>query len=191
MNVRFASEADAPALLAIYAQYIDTSVTFETELPSVEDFQGRIRDISAMYPYLVLEDGGRAVGYAYAHRVRERAAYDWIVELSVYLDQERCGRGLGPRLYSLLMDLLRLQGIRTAMGCVTSPNPRSEAMHAALGFRLAGVSACAGYKDGKWHDVSWFEKPLAPYDVPPAPVTPIGRVDAALLAAAMEGYLPS
>lgn len=190
MTVRFAAEADAPALLDIYAQYIATSVTFETELPSVEDFRGRIRDISAMYPYLVLEEDGRAVGYAYAHRVRERAAYDWLAELSVYIDRDRRGQGLGPKLYGLLMELLRLQGVRTAMGCVTSPNPRSEAMHAALGFRLVGVSASAGYKDGSWHDVSWFEKPLGAYDVPPAPVVPAGMLDRAAVAAAFREYFP-
>lgn len=186
MTVRFAAEQDAPALLAIYARYIPTSVTFETETPSIADFAGRIRDISAMYPYLVLLEEGRPIGYAYAHRARERAAYDWYVELSVYLDPDHTGRGLGPRLYGLLMDLLAMQGIRTAMGCVTLPNPASEAMHTAMGFRLAGVSRKAGYKDGAWHDVGWYEKPLAPYDIPPAPVIPIGALDRAAVAARLE-----
>lgn len=188
MNVRFASEADAPALLAIYEQYIHTSVTFETELPSPEDFRERIRSISQTYPYLVLEDNEKILGYAYAHRFRERAAYDWIVELSIYLDESCRGKGLGPKLYGLLMNILRLQGVKTAVGCVTCPNPRSEGMHTAMGFRLMGVSACAGYKNGRWHDVSWFEKALASYDVPPAPVTPIGKVSRALLAAAVREY---
>ncbi len=186
MTVRFASPQDAPALLAIYAQYIPTSVTFETETPTAEDFAGRIRDISAMYPYLVLAEGDRPIGYAYAHRARERAAYDWYVELSVYLDRAWTGRGLGPRLYGLLTDLLAMQGIRTAMGCVTLPNPASEAMHAALGFRLAGVSRKAGYKDGAWHDVGWYEKSLASYTIPPAPVIPIGALDRAAVAARLE-----
>ncbi len=183
MDIRFSTEQDASALLAIYEKYISTSITFETEVPTVTDFAGRIRDITAVYPYLLLSDGGKAVGYAYAHRARERAAYDWYAELSVYLDPACTGRGLGKKLYGLLMDLLAMQGVRTAMGCVTLPNPASEALHASLGFRLAGVSYKAGYKDGAWHDVGWFEKPLGSYDVPPAPLRPVGALDRAAVAA--------
>ena len=182
MTVRFASEQDASALLAIYARYIDTSVTFETEVPTVADFAGRIWDITAVYPYLLLEEDGRAIGYAYAHRARDRAAYDWYAELSVYLDPACTGRGLGKTLYGLLMDLLTMQGVRTAMGCVTLPNPASEALHASLGFRLAGVSYKAGYKNGAWQDVGWFEKPLGSYDAPPAPLLPMRALDSAAVA---------
>lgn len=188
LRVRFASEADAEALLAVYAPYVETPVTFEYACPTAEEFAGRIRDIGAMYPYLVLEEDGRPVGYAYAHRARERTAYDWYAELSVYLDRDHTGRGLGGKLYSLLMDLLRLQGIRTAMGCVTAPNPASEAMHAALGFRLAGTSENAGYKAGRWHDVLWYEKALAPCDAPPGPVIPIRKLDPETVAERMASY---
>lgn len=190
MNVRFATEADAQALLDIYAPYIDTSVTFEYACPTAEEFAGRIRDIRAMYPYLLLEENGRAIGYAYAHRARDRAAYDWLVELSVYLNRTSTGQGLGKRLYGLLIDLLRMQGIRTAMSCVTAPNPASEALHASLGFHLAGTSRCAGYKNGQWHDVLWYEKPLAPYDAPPPPVIPVDRLDPAAVAERMARYFP-
>lgn len=188
MTVRFATEADAESLLAIYAPYIDTAVTFEYTCPTAEEFAGRIRDISAMYPYLVLEEDGHPVGYAYAHRARERTAYDWIVELSVYLDRAYTGRGLGKKLYGLLLDLLRLQGLKTAMGCVAAPNPASEALHAALGFQLVGTSQNAGYKAGKWHDVLWYEKALAPYDVPPAPVIPIGELGPDAVAELLARY---
>ena len=188
MTVRFAQESDAAALLAIYGQYLDTSITFETELPTQADFAGRIREISRIYPYIVCEEGDRIVGYAYAHRVRERAAYDWLAELSVYLDGAYTHRGLGKKLYTLLMELLRLQGVRTAMGCVTVPNPASEALHSALGFDLVGISRSAGYKDGAWHDVAWFEKPLAPYDVPPAPLVSIRDVDSAAVASVMGSW---
>ena len=190
-TVRFASEADARDLLAIYAPYIDTPVTFEYTCPTAEEFAGRIRDIRAMYPYLVLEQDGRPIGYAYAHRARERAAYDWCVELSVYLDRAHTGQGLGRRLYGLLIDLLALQGIKTVMGCVTAPNPASEALHAALGFRLAGTSPNAGYKCGQWHHVLWYEKALAPYDVPPPPVLPADRLDPAAVAELLARYFPS
>ncbi len=186
--VRFASEQDAAALLAIYAQYIDTSITFETALPSEEAFAERIRDISRVYPCLMLELAGRPIGYAYAHRVRERAAYDWVAELSIYLDRDHVGHGLGTRLYSLLIDLLRLQGLKTAMGCVTLPNDKSEALHKGLGFHLVGISYSSGYKNGAWHDVAWLEKPLAPYDVPPAPLLPIGQADPSAVAALLENF---
>ena len=187
-SVRFACERDAAALLAIYAQYIDTSITFETVLPTEAEFAGRIRDISQVYPYLVLEQAGRPIGYAYAHRVRERAAYDWLAELSIYLDRDHVSRGLGGRLYGLLIDLLRLQGLKTAMGCVTLPNEKSEALHKLLGFHLVGVSYSSGYKNGAWHDVAWLEKPLAPYDVPPAPLIPIGQADPAAVAGLLENF---
>ncbi len=185
MNFRFATENDAPALRDIYGQYIATSITFETELPTVEEFAGRIQDIRREWPYLIWEEDGRAAGYAYAHHARERAAYNWYVELSIYLDRSRTGRGAGARLYALLLDMLRLQGVKTAMGCVTAPNPASEALHRAMGFRLTGTSLNAGYKNGAWHDVLWFEKAIGLYDIPPAPVVPIGAVPRRALEAVM------
>ena len=121
MEIRFAAEADAPALLAIYAQYIETGITFEYQLPTREEFARRIRDFGGTYPYLVCEENGCIVGYAYAHRQAERAAYQWNAELSVYLDRSCTSRGLGRRLYGALIDILRLQGIRTVYGCVTVP----------------------------------------------------------------------
>ena len=98
MTVRFARAEDAPALLSVYAQYIDTPVTLETELPSAAEFRGRIEEISSFYPYLVLEEEGKIVGYAYAHRQMERAAYGWNAELSVYLDGAHLSRGIGKKL---------------------------------------------------------------------------------------------
>lgn len=188
MNIRFATEADAAGILAVYAPYIETSITFEYDCPSPEEFASRVRDISAGWPYLVCEDAGCIVGYAYAHLARERAAYGWYTELSIYLDRTRTGQGLGTRLYGLLLELLRLQGVKTAMGCVTAPNPASQALHAALGFRLAGTSRNAGYKNGQWHDVLWYEKPLAPYDALPAPVTPIRELDRAAVAELLHKF---
>lgn len=188
MTIRFATEADAGALLDIYEQYIDTAVTFEYDKPSLEDFTGRVREISRDWPYLICEEDERVLGYAYAHHARERAAYNWFVELSVYLDRSCTRRGLGTKLYSLLLDILRLQGVKTAMGCVTMPNPASEALHTALGFQLIGRSVNAGYKNGAWHDVAWYELPLGDYDVPPVPVKPIGALDRAELTRLMEEY---
>ena len=188
MDIRFATEEDAAGLLAVYAQYIGTAITFETPLPTAEEFAARIRDIRQAYPYLVLLDGERIAGYAYAHRLRERAAYDWCAELSVYLDRDYTGRGYGRKLYGLLTDLLALQNVKTAVGCVALPNAASEALHLGLGFIRAGTSLNSGYKNGAWHDAAWFEKVLGPYDVPPAPLLPFPEVDPAAVAAVMARY---
>lgn len=176
MKLRFAEPGDAQALLDIYARYIDTPTTFEYQLPSREEFAQRISSTLERYPYLVAEEEGRAVGYAYAHPERERAAYQWNTELSIYLAPEAVGRGVGTALYSALMELLRLQGAKTAYGVVTSPNPASEGLHLSLGFRLLGVHRSTGFKNGVWYDVLWFEKSLADYDSDPSPVVPIRQI---------------
>lgn len=187
-EIRFAAAADAAALLGIYGQYIDTPITFECALPSEEVFRRRVAEYGAACPYLVWEEDGRILGYAYAHRLGERAAYQWSAELSIYLGRDSTGRGLGRRLYGALMELLRLQGVRTAYGCVTLPNAGSEGLHAAMGFRLTGTWHRAGFKCGAWRDVGWFEKTIAPYDPSPAPVRPIGEVPAAAAAEILERY---
>lgn len=177
---RLAVPADAPALLAVYAQYIETPVTFETKLPEEAAFAARIAEIGSVYPYLMALEDGKAVGYAYAHRFAERAAYQWGAELSVYLDREYTGRGLGRRLYEALMQILRLQGVRTVYGCVTLPNRPSEALHEAMGFRRMGEFRRAGFRLGAWRDVAWFEREIAPYDTP-EPLRGIGEMDRNLL----------
>lgn len=176
MTLRFAAPEDSQALLDIYGQFIQTPVTGEYVLPSPAEFARRIRETLPVYPYLVLEEEGIPVGYAYAHRLGERAAYQWNAELSVYLDRTCTGRGLGRRLYRALMDLLRLQGVKTVYGVVTHPNPASEGLHRSLGFRLLGFHQNTGYKDGAWYDVAWFEKGIAPYDPDPRPVVPIAQI---------------
>lgn len=188
MEVGFAREGDSRALLAIYGQYIHTPITFEDALPTEAAFAGRIREIGGAYPYLVCREAGRIVGYAYAHRQAERAAYQWNAELSVYLDPSHTAKGLGRRLYGLLIELLRLQGVRTAYALVTLPNGRSEGLHRAMGFRLMGVQRSAGYKDGAWRDVAWFEKPIAPYAPDPAPFRPIGSLPPETLTRLLEAF---
>ncbi len=174
--IRLAHPSDAPALLAIYAQSIQTPVTFEYELPSLEEFRERIRDISACYPYLVLEEDGDILGYAYAHRLRERAAFAWDAELSVYLDDSTRGRGLGTELYTVLLELLRRQGVQAVYGCITSPNPASVALHERLGFRYCGAFHRTGYKDGQWWDVLWYEKQIGSGGTPPAPLKRVDEI---------------
>ncbi|WP_235381342.1 GNAT family N-acetyltransferase [Pseudoflavonifractor phocaeensis] len=178
MQLRFARPQDSQALLDIYARYIRTPITFEYDLPTPEEFSRRIASTLERYPYLAVEEDGKLIGYAYAHPERERAAYQWNAELSIYLAPGAVGRGVGTALYSALMDLLRLQGVKTVYGVVTSPNPASEKLHQSLGFRLLGVHRNTGFKDGAWYDVLWFEKSLAGYEADPRPVIPIGDVPA-------------
>lgn len=175
--LRLAKPGDAESLLAIYAQYIDTPITFEYTLPSPSEFRTRIENISRDYPYLVCESDGKPVGYAYAHRHMERAAYQWNAELSVYLDRSHRSFGLGTRLYTVLMDILRLQGVRNVFGCVTLPNGRSERLHESLGFQRVGTYHMAGYKCDSWRDVCWYQKQIGDYDAPPKPFRGIGELD--------------
>lgn len=176
MEIRIATEDDAAEALAVYSRYIGTPITFEYELPSVGEFARRIRSTLAEYPYLVYTEAERVRGYAYAHRLAEREAYRWGAELSVYLDSGVTSRGIGGVLYGVLIDLLKQQGVRTVYGCVTSPNPRSERLHEKLGFRRIGTLRRAGFKCGAWHDVTWFEKEIAVYDVPPPELIPFSRI---------------
>ncbi len=188
MNLTFVRPEDGAALLAIYGEYIDTAITFEYTLPTQEEIDRRIETISADYPYLVAREGERPVGYAYAHRQMERAAYQWNAELSVYLDRATVSRGLGKRLYGALMEILRLQQIRTVCGIVTLPNEKSEGLHKSLGFTQTALHRCAGYKNGQWHDVAWFERSIAPFGEVPEPFTPIGMIPPTELEAILRRY---
>ncbi len=174
--IRFAAISDSPALLNIYSQYIDTPITFEYTLPTREEFAERIRTISQAYPYLVWEENGSIAGYAYGHKHKERETYQWNAELSIYLDRSHTSKGLGTKLYTALMEILKLQGVRTVYGFVTVPNEKSEGLHRSMGFCQSGLSRNTGYKCNAWHDVACFEKALAPYGSNPAPVLPIGKI---------------
>lgn len=116
------------------------------------------------------------VGYACAHRQMAREAYQWNAELSVYLDGAHVARGIGKKLYCVLIEILKLQGVKTVYGGVTLPNGKSEGLHAALGFSRVGTYHNTGYKCGAWRDVVWFEKQIAPYAEVPKPIIPIGDV---------------
>ena len=187
MLFRLATVADSAALLKIYAQYIATPITFEYVLPAEQEFAARIAAITECYPYLVCEEEGSITAYAYAYRHMERAAYQWNAGLSVYVDAAHRSQGLGKKIYTCLMEILSLQGMKTVYAGVTAPNPRSEALHLSLGFQPVGTYHCAGFKAGAWHDVTWFEKALAPYDTPPAPILPIGQIAPAKLRTVLAG----
>jgi len=178
MTIRLARDCDAEEILAVYAPYIkETAITFEYEVPSLEEFRRRIETISAEYPYLVCESGGKVVGYAYAHRQMQRAAYQWNAELSVYLDGAHSRRGLGKALYGALIEILRLQNVRNVYGGVTVPNAPSEALHESMGFTRLGVYHDTGYKCGAWHDVAWFERSIGEHGAEPKAFVSIRELD--------------
>ncbi len=170
--IRKVTEADAQVLLDIYAPYVATPITFENEIPTVEEFARRIREIAAFYPYLVCEVEGRIVGYAYAHRQMERAAYQWNAELSVYIDAAFAGQGIGKQLYTRLIELLKQQHVKTLYALITLPNEASIALHRSFGFQEVGVWRQTGYKCGRWHDVMWMDLHIASMEGEPEALEP-------------------
>ena len=133
------------------------------------------------------ERDGKPVGYAYAHRIRERAAYDWAAELSVYLAPAAQGQGAGTALYRCLIELLAMQNLRILYGCVTLPNEKSERLHEKLGFAPVGVWHGAGWKFGRWHDVGWLEKRLGG-DGAAQPVIPFPQLDGQKIQECLDRY---
>lgn len=176
---RLAKEADAGRLRDIYRPYVtDTAVTFEYDVPSVAEFASRIRHISAQYPYLVCEEGGEIAEYAYLSPFRERAAYDWDVETSVYIEERFQNRGIGSGFYARLLAFAEELGYYNAYGVVTLPNAGSLALHRAFGFEDAGIWHRCGYKLGRWHDVICLERHLGNFDREPVPPISIAALSA-------------
>ena len=175
--IRIARDEDAAAIHAIYARVVTDGVaTFETALPGVAAMRERIRARLQHYPWLVWEEDGEVLAYAYAGRFRERAAYDWIAETSIYVRDDAHRRGIARRLYGTLLDTMRLQGINQAIGVITLPGMISVAMHEAIGFNAAGVWRQCGYKLGQWWDVGVWQKELHPAASPPQPVIPFQEI---------------
>lgn len=171
--IRMATFDDGPALAQIYRPYVlKTSVTFEYDPPSGEEMSRRISQFYPRFPYLVYEENGVILGYAYAHPQHERAAYQWSAELSVYAEWSHRGQGIGKALYQPLIRLLERQGYYSLYACITQPNPVSMAMHQKMGFEVAGIFDKAGYKMGEWHGVGWLIKFLRPFnnEAPTAPL---------------------
>ncbi|MGY1887412.1 MULTISPECIES: N-acetyltransferase family protein [unclassified Blastococcus] len=168
-TVRDATPADAAACAAIYAPYVTgTAITFELEPPTPAQMAERIAAARRAHAWLVLEDDGAVVGYAYAGPYKERAAYRWSCEVSVYLDGGRRRRGGGRALYEALFERLAARGFRTAIAGMTLPNEPSEGLHTAMGFEPIGTYRRIGFKHGRWRDVLWAQRPLGSYDDDPA-----------------------
>lgn len=166
IEIRVAEETDAAKLLAIYAPYVqDTAITFEYDVPTVEEFARRIRSVLQRYPYLVAERAGEIVGYAYAGPFHSRAAYQWGVETSIYVDKSHKRMGTGGKLHEALENILKEQGILNLNACIAFPKEEdaylttdSVRFHACLGYRMVGEFESCGYKFNRWYNMVWMEK---------------------------------
>lgn len=169
------ADRDAAACAAIYAPYVESGpISFEERPPDVAEFAKRIESTAATHPWLVAEHGGEVVGYAYACPHRQRTAYRWSVDVSVYVTAAQAGQGIGRDLYTELCARLRRQGFRMACAGITLPNPASVALHESLGFAQVGTMRQIGFKAGAWRDVGWWQLELAPpgAEPPPEPLPP-------------------
>lgn len=161
--IRIATEADIPAMLEIYRPYVEnTTYSFEYDVPCTRTFTQRFYDHVRQFPWLVWEEDGAVLGYAYAGAPWERAAYRWNAEVSIYLAPQIHGKGIGRALYERLEAILKRQGYRMVYAIITEENRDSIAFHAALGYRTLATFSNAGYKHGRWLGVTWMEKELHP-----------------------------
>jgi len=177
VTVRVAEPGDATAIRDIYAPVVeDTHVSFETTPPSVEAMRTRLRETLEWFPWLVCEHEDEIVGYAYAGPHNDRPAYQWGVDVSVYVAAQWQRNGIARGLYESLFTLLRRQGYYRAYAVIALPNPASVELHESMGFERVGVYDAAGYKHGEWHDVGHWESTLRSPDPAPDPPTPLEQL---------------
>lgn len=177
IDIRIARLEDAKALLAIYAPYVEnTAISFEYNVPTVEEFAQRIGRTLEKYPYLLAQQDGQILGYAYAGAFINRAAYSWSAESSIYIDSNCTKSGLGRLLYEALENVLREQNVLSLNACIASPveddeyvTQNSIQFHSHMGFRLVGEFQQSGYKFGRWYNMAWMEKHLAAHPAQPEP----------------------
>ncbi len=187
LRIRRATPADAEALLGIYAPYVEhTVITFEYLVPTVEEFRERIRHTLEKYPYILAEQGesGEILGYAYTGPFKERAAYDWGVETTVYVKQDCKRGGIGKKLYTALEKVSAAQHILNMNACIGYPVEEDEYLtqdsahfHEHLGYRLVGEFHSCGFKFDRWYDMIWMEKLIGTHTAEPAPVIPFPKLD--------------
>ena len=178
VKIQVASVEDAEELLAIYAPYVEkTAITFEYEVPSVEEFKGRIAHVLQRYPYLKAVEDGKILGYAYVSPFKERAAYGWSVETSIYVDENVKHKGVGRKLHEVLEAVLKEQGILNMEACIGYPEVEDEYLdknsvnfHAHMGYRMVGEFKKCGYKFDRWYNMVWMEKFLDPEIKHPKPI---------------------
>lgn len=182
--IRIAGEDDSEELLEIYAYYVEqTAITFEYEVPSIKEFKERIRRTLEKYPYLVSERDGRITGYTYAGAFKERRAYDWSVETTIYIAKDARGEGIGRKLYTALERALALQNVINLNACIAYPDPEDEYLtrnsvqfHKYMGYHPAGRFHKCGYKFGRWYDMVWLEKCISSHPDVPQEVRSFGEI---------------
>jgi phosphinothricin acetyltransferase len=166
--IRFAAQEDAEAILSIYEPYIiNTAITYETAIIPIEAFRERMARIQAQFPWLVYELDGKVVGYAYASSYRERAAFSWDCECSVYIAEEAHRKGIATKLYDKMFDILKQQGYYNVYAFITYPHDSSVWLHRKFDFREVGIFYKTGFKMGKWWDLIVMEKALRSFDCEP------------------------
>jgi phosphinothricin acetyltransferase len=177
VRLRLATPDDGAACAAIYAPYVaGTCISFELLPPDGAEVGGRIARTIERWPWVVAEVDGIVRGYAYAGRFRDRPAYDWTAETTVYVDMAFHGRGIGRATMRAVLAILRLQGFHTAVAGITPPNPGSVRLHEALGFDRIGLFEEVGWKDGRWHGVEFFGLALSPREPAPVPIRPLPEI---------------
>ncbi|WP_099205245.1 GNAT family N-acetyltransferase [Scatolibacter rhodanostii] len=184
VTIRMATEEDAQELLSIYSPYVtQTAISFEYDVPSINEFAERIRNTLKKYPYLVAVEDNCIIGYAYASAFKPRPAYDWSVELTVYLKQDCRAKGVGKKLYLAMENILEHQNILNANACIAySANNDdyldnvSAGFHQHLGYVKVAHFTKSGYKFGTWYDMIWMEKILRKHPDTPSPFIPITAV---------------
>lgn len=178
VQLRVAAPEDAAALVDIYAPYVrDTAITFEYDVPSVAEFAGRIAHVLEKFPYLVAENDGEIVGYAYAGAFHPRAAYQWCVEMSVYVKRDVRRMGVGRKLYDAMEAILKLQRLTNVEACIAVPGAPdahltmdSVRFHEKMGYRMVGAFHQCGYKFDTWYDMVWMEKHIGAHVHPQPPM---------------------
>lgn len=181
-GIRAATPEDAAAIAAIYAPHVLTgTVSFETEPPDARAMRTRMTASEGCYPWIVVTAGGEdepggVIGFAYATRFRERAAYRYVVETSIYVADVAQRQGVGRLLYRALIDTLRAQGFVSAVGSIALPNTASITLHESVGFRRAGLYREAGYKHGQWIDVGIWQCALNDPAIPPVEPRPFSAL---------------
>lgn len=174
MNLRLYRDEDLSRMLEIYGHYAaNSNYTFETQAPSLDSFRNRI---GLNHITLVITEGQEPLGFAYASRHRMKQAYDTVCETTIYIDPAHCGRGLGKRLYSALLDVLPALGIYTALGGITLGNPASVRLHESLGYRRFCSYENIGFKAGNWHTVDWYRVDLIPFKAAPKSIRRLEEV---------------
>ena len=165
MEIRVVKIEDAKAIRDIYAPYVlNTTITFEYEVPTIEEMENRIKKTIEHYPYLVAVINDKVVGYAYASTFKGRRAYDWACELSIYVDMNVRGQGVGKCLYNELFQYLNLMNMKGLYACLGYPNEASEKFHQSFGFKTIGHFQKCGYKFNQWIDMIWMEKHIGDFD---------------------------